>query len=90
MTNIDPTDHALGNQTAPEDEQAAVTVAYETVGISPKVYVPALGQIIVGVVLIILGLDVEGRTAIATGLGTFAVGFGAKPGQVAQRVVVNR
>lgn len=49
----------------------------KTIGISPKVAIPALGQIVVGVALILLGFDVEGRTAVATGLGTFVVGFGA-------------
>lgn len=48
-----------------------------TVGISPKVWVPALGSILVGVAFLILGLDVEGKTAIATGLGTFVAGFSA-------------
>jgi hypothetical protein len=51
----------------------------KTIGISPKVYVPAVGQVIVGVVLIVLGLDVEGKTAISTGIGTFLLGYGAKP-----------
>jgi hypothetical protein len=36
----------------------------KTIGISPKVYVPAVGQIVVGVVFLLLGLDVEGKTAI--------------------------
>lgn len=49
----------------------------KTIGISPKVWVPALGQIVVGVAFLLLGLDVEGKTAIATGLGTFVVGFQA-------------
>jgi|tagenome__1003787_1003787.scaffolds.fasta_scaffold20987847_11 hypothetical protein len=54
----------------------------KTVGISPKVWVPALGQIIVGIVFLILGLDVEGKTTIVTGLGTFAAGFAAPPAPV--------
>lgn len=49
----------------------------KTIGISPKVFVPALGQIVVGIVFLLIGLDVEGKTAIATGLGTFFVGFRA-------------
>jgi hypothetical protein len=53
-----------------------------TVGISPKVWVPAAGQVVVGIVLILLGLDVEGKTAIATGLGTLVVGFQAPPSPV--------
>lgn len=52
------------------------------IGISPKVYVPAIAQVLAGVVLIVLGLDVEGKTAISTGLGTLLVGYGAKPGTV--------
>jgi hypothetical protein len=54
----------------------------KTIGISPKVYVPAIGQILIGVIFLILGLDVEGKTAIATGLGTFAAGFAAPPAPV--------
>lgn len=53
-----------------------------TIGISPKVYVPALAQVVAGVGLLLVGLDVEGKTAIATGLGTFVAGYGAKPGTV--------
>jgi hypothetical protein len=53
-----------------------------TDGISPKMYVPAAAQVVLGIVLILLGLDVEGRTVIATGLGTAVVGFGASPGAV--------
>jgi hypothetical protein len=49
----------------------------KTIGISPKVWVPALGQVAVGIAFLLLGLDVEGKTAIATGLGTAAVGFRA-------------
>lgn len=51
-----------------------------TVGISPKVYVPAIGQLVVGVGFLVLGLDVEGKTAIATGLATLAAGFRAPAG----------
>jgi hypothetical protein len=54
----------------------------KTVGISPKVFIPALGQIIVGIILLILGFTVEGKTLIASGLGTFAVGFKAPPAPV--------
>lgn len=49
----------------------------KTIGISPKVWVPAAAQIVVGIIFIIIGLDVEGKTSIATGLGTFVVGFQA-------------
>lgn len=54
----------------------------QTIGISPKVLIPALGQIIIGVIFLLIGLDVEGRTAIATGLGTLVAGFTAPPGRV--------
>jgi hypothetical protein len=60
----------------------SVDTITKTIGISPKVYVPAIGQIVVGVVLLLFGLDVEGRTAIGTGLGTFGLGWSAKPGNV--------
>lgn len=60
------------------------TQKLETDGISPKMYVPAIGQVVIGVVLLILGLDVEGRTMIGTGLATAAVGFGVNPGAVKQ------
>lgn len=49
----------------------------KTIGISPKVFVPAIGQIVVGVLFLVLGLDVEGKTSIATGFATFAAGFAA-------------
>lgn len=49
----------------------------ETKGVSPKVYIPALAQLVIGIVLIVLGLDVEGKTLIATGLGTGVVGYRA-------------
>lgn len=49
----------------------------KTVGISPKVWVPAVGQILIGGLFLLLGMDVEGKTALATGLGTFLVGFRA-------------
>jgi hypothetical protein len=54
----------------------------KTVGVSQKVWIPAALQVAAGVVLILLGLDVEGKTAIAAGLGTFGVGYTAKPGQI--------
>lgn len=56
--------------------------AKRSVGVSPKVYIPAGLQIVAGVVLMLLGLDVEGRTALATGFGTLATGYAAKPGTV--------
>lgn len=51
----------------------------KTIGISPKVLIPALGQVLIGGVLILVGAVVEGKTAIATGLGTLVVGFAAPP-----------
>lgn len=54
----------------------------KTKGISPKVSIPALASIALGVVLLLLGLDVEGRTLIAAGLGVGALGGAAKPGNV--------
>jgi hypothetical protein len=54
----------------------------KTVGVSQKVWIPAALQIVAGVVLVLVGLDVEGKTAIGTGLGTFMVGYGAKPAPV--------
>lgn len=59
--------------------------APKTRGISPKVYIPAIGQALAGVALIIAGLDVEGRTAIGTGLGTLILGFSASPGPLEDR-----
>lgn len=54
----------------------------KTIGISPKVWVPALAQVVVGIVLILIGLDVEGKTLIASGFGTFAVGYKSPPSPV--------
>lgn len=53
-----------------------------TVGISPKVYIPALAELATGIAFLIAGLDVEGRTAIAAAFGVLAVGYGASPGTV--------
>lgn len=53
-----------------------------TVGLSPKVYLPGIGQIILGVILIIAKLPVEGKTMIATGFATFGIGGAASPGTV--------
>jgi hypothetical protein len=49
----------------------------KTLGISPKVYIPVIVQIIVGVILILTGSDVEGKTLLLTAAGTGALGFGA-------------
>lgn len=54
----------------------------KTRGISPKVYVPVLGQVAAGVALIVLGFDVEGKTLLVTALGTAGAGGLAKPGEV--------
>jgi hypothetical protein len=62
-----------------EDHQMAPQGRLKTVGISPKVWIPAVAQVVAGAGLIIAGLDVEGKTAIATGVGTFLTGFGARP-----------
>lgn len=59
----------------------------KTVGISAKVYIPAIGQVVVGVALILAGLDVEGKTAIGTGIATFAAGFIAPPAPVEEKAV---
>jgi hypothetical protein len=56
-----------------------------TVGLSPKVWIPALAQVAAGIGLLIAGLDVEGRTALATGLGTLVTGFAAIPAPVEVR-----
>lgn len=56
----------------------------KTQGVSPKAYVPAIGQVVAGIALLIAGLDVEGRTLIGTGISTMALGFAASPGKVAQ------
>lgn len=49
----------------------------KTIGIHPKVWIPAVAQIVAGIALILFGLDVEGKTAIGTGLATFATGLAA-------------
>jgi hypothetical protein len=49
----------------------------KTLGISPKVFVPVILQIVVGVILILTGDDVEGKTLLFTAVGTGAVGFTA-------------
>lgn len=54
----------------------------KTQGISPKVYLPVAGMFVAGIVLILVGLDVEGRTLIATALGTLGVGAAANPGTI--------
>lgn len=56
------------------------------VGISPKVYVPALAGLAVGVALLLLGLDVEGRTLIGAALGGGFLGYQSPPGDVVERV----
>lgn len=48
-----------------------------TLGISPKVYVPTILQIVVGVILLLTGSDVEGKTLLLTAVGTAGVGFAA-------------
>jgi hypothetical protein len=58
----------------------------KTIGLSQKVWIPAALQIVAGIALILAGLDVEGKTAIATGLGTFGVGYAAKPSPVERKL----
>lgn len=53
-----------------------------TDGISPKVWVPVLLQAVAGVILLVVGFDVEGKTLIATAVGTFVTGFKSPPGDV--------
>ena len=54
-----------------------------TEGISPKVYVPGIAQIIAGIVLALLfGLDKEGASVVGAGVGTLLLGGGANPGRV--------
>lgn len=53
-----------------------------TIGISPKVYLPALGQIILGVALLFAKLPVEGKSFIMAGFSTLTLGWVAKPGNV--------
>lgn len=47
----------------------------ETQGFSPKVFIPAGGMIFCGVVLLLLGFDVEGKTLIATGVAALPAGY---------------
>lgn len=54
----------------------------KTLGVSPKVYVPVIAQVAAGIVLLLLGLDVEAKTAFVTAVATAGLGGGAKPGQV--------
>lgn len=57
----------------------------KTEKVSPKVYVPAAAALALGIALLALGFDVEGRTLIAAALGTGVLGAAAKPGTVAER-----
>ncbi len=54
----------------------------ETVGWSPKVWIPAAGQIVGGIVLLLIGMDVEGRSLIGSGFATLFLGRLASPGKV--------
>jgi hypothetical protein len=53
-----------------------------TLGVSPKVYVPVLAQVVAAVVLLILGEQQEAYTLLATAAGTAGLGGWAKPGNV--------
>jgi hypothetical protein len=57
----------------------------KTIGISQKVWLPGVVGIVAGIALILAGLDVEGKTAIAAGLGTFGIGYGAKAAPVERK-----
>jgi len=61
---------------------AVVTQEAKTVGVSPKVYLPVVGMLVAGVVLVLIGLDVEGKTLIGTAIATAGVGGFASPGKV--------
>ena len=50
---------------------------FKTLGISPKVLIPAVGQAVVGVLFLLFGLDVEGKTALLSAAATFGVGYAA-------------
>jgi hypothetical protein len=54
----------------------------KTVGFSPKVYLPVFGQIVVGVILLLAGNDVEGKTLLISAAASFGVGAAASPGDV--------
>lgn len=56
-----------------------------TLGVSPKVYVPALAQVAAGVVLVLIGEATAGEALIAAGLATVGLGGAAKPGTVQER-----
>lgn len=52
----------------------------QTLGLSPKVLLPVVAQLVIGVVLLAFGNDVEGRTLLLAAAGTFGVGYQAAPG----------
>lgn len=56
----------------------------QTQGISPKVYVPVLVQVIVAVLMFVAGMDVEGRSLLGSAGLTFAAGWKAQPGTVVE------
>lgn len=51
----------------------------QSIGIAPKVLIPAVAQLVAGIVFLLLGYDVEGKTLIVTALGSFGVGYAAPP-----------
>jgi hypothetical protein len=57
----------------------------KTIGISQKVWLPGVVGIVAGIGLILVGLDVEGKTAIGAGLATFGIGYTAKPAPVERK-----
>lgn len=62
--------------------QTVVLTALKACGISPKVYGPAVLAIALGLLLLLLGLDVEGRTLIGAGMGVFGLGYNLPTGKV--------
>jgi hypothetical protein len=57
----------------------------KTIGISQKVWLPGAVGIVTGIALILVGLDVEGKTAIAAGISAFGIGYGAKAAPVERK-----
>lgn len=58
----------------------------KTVGVSLKVLIPALAQLVVGIVLLLTGNDVEGKTLLLAAAGSFGVGYAAPPAGVVRDV----
>jgi len=54
----------------------------KTIGVSAKVYVPVLLQLVGGIVLLLVGMTVEGKTLVVTAIGSFGAGYTAPPSPV--------